>query len=179
MNSIPLENVPEAVGSLLDSYHRAHDSGSKKVTQTDWRELTSNDLQAVIKALDPSEATAYKAGSVKQLFSPQEPDVVLSYRWSATLGSIYDGLCSVCTKEELVWIDILFNPQNAVLTSRAVLEITPRKYQRARRHVLLVTSEQVRLHPPDKTASLWSCLMTCVCVVSGLGAAASAGLDRV
>eukprot|EP00961_Rhodomonas_salina_P122084 1643919-Rhodomonas_salina.1 len=78
MNSIPLKHVPGAVAWLLDKYHQTqHD---KVVTKISWRKLTSTDLQKVIQAVDTGTATAYNVSSVNKLFSPEDPDVALSYR---------------------------------------------------------------------------------------------------
>ena len=141
MNSIALKHVPTAVAGLLDEYHRTQHADN--ITKTAWRDLTSSDLQAVVQTVDPDTATAYCVSCVHQLFLPENPDIALSYRWSATLGDIYDGLCSACKLDDTVWIDILFNGQNAELTPEAVLELTPKRYQKARRHILLVTDTQV------------------------------------
>eukprot|EP00961_Rhodomonas_salina_P095869 1289352-Rhodomonas_salina.1 len=72
MNSIPLKHVPGAVAGLLDKYHQTQ--RDKLVAKTSWRDLTSNDLQVVIQAVDTGTATAYNVSSVNQLFSPEDPD---------------------------------------------------------------------------------------------------------
>eukprot|EP00961_Rhodomonas_salina_P054772 735767-Rhodomonas_salina.1 len=76
MNSIPLKHVPRAVAGLLDGCL----PDSKVVMKTSWRDLTSTDLQKVIQAVDTGTATAYNVSSVNELFSPEDPDVALSYR---------------------------------------------------------------------------------------------------
>ena len=108
-----------------------------------WRELTSHDLRKILllrRDVTTTGARLCDTSIVQDMFDPRSPQVAVSYQWMASMGDIYDALCSMFEDPDTpVWLDIKFNRQGgSSLSTEAVIDITERTYLGCDTHVLVV-----------------------------------------
>ena len=110
-----------------------------------WRELTSHDLRKILLlrrdvATETPSARLCDISVVQHMFDSRSPQVAVSYQWMASMGDIYDALCSMFEDPDTrVWLDIKFNRQGgSSLSTEAVIDITERTYLGCETHVLVV-----------------------------------------
>ena len=112
-----------------------------------WEHLTSHDLRLILLLREDVSVKGCKLSDldcVHHFFSSEAPEIGLSYRWSARLGQVYQGLEQEFGKKKAVWVDIFFNYQGeggsekAKLDFQSILEITKETYLQCETHALLV-----------------------------------------